>query len=347
MDVLLLYVDDIILACSSTAFSDSIIGFLMNSYPVKDLGILRYFLGIEAEFQNNSQQLLLTQNKYTLEMLEKYDLLNCKPSKTPVTKGPRLFVSTGTPLSNITEYRSMVGGLQYLTMTRPNICFNVNYVAQFMQSPTDEHLLLVKRILRYLKGTLGTGVLLSAGDITAISAYSDSDWAGCPDTRRSIYGMCVFLGSSLVSWSSKKQPTISKSSAEAEYKSLAITAAEVVWISFLLQELDISLATPFQLYCDNVSANSLATNPVFHARTKYIEIDYHFIRELVSSGFIQVSYVSSANQLADLFTKGLVHCVFLTLAGKLLCLHQYQLKGDCKNSECIMSESVSERASEL
>lgn len=142
-------------------------------------------------------------------------------------------------------------------------------------------------------------ILLSAGDIKSISAYSD--WDGCPDTRRSTSGICVFLGSSLVSWSSKKQPTISKSSAEQEYKSLEITIAEVVWISFLLNELDVPLTTHLQLFFDNVSVNSLATNLVFHARTKHIEIDYHFIRDLVSFGFLQVSYVSSTNQLADLF----------------------------------------------
>ncbi|XP_026420612.1 uncharacterized protein LOC113316675 [Papaver somniferum] len=304
MAVILLYVDDIIMTCSSPTLSDHIVNFLMQIYPVKNLGSLHCFLGIKATFQNNSQQLLLTQKKYTLQLLQKYDLLNYKSSKTPITKGTRLSISTGVLLSDATEYRRMVGALQYLTMTRPDICFSVNYVAQFMQSPTDEHLFLVKRILRYLKGIVGTGVLLFAGDISSISAYSDSNWEGCPDTKRSTSGMCVFLGSSLVSWSSKKHPTISKHNTS-------------LWI--LLQQ------------------RCPATNPVFHARTKHIEIDYHFIRELVSSGFPQVSYVSSANQIADLFTKGLVLCVFLSLAGKLLYLHQYQLEWGCKDSE--MSES--------
>lgn len=172
MAVLLLYVDDIILACSSTALCENIISYLMQIFPVKDLGTVHYFLDIESTFQNNSKQLLLTQKKYILETLQKYDLLNCKSSKPPVTKGQKLSSTTGVPLEDATLYISLVGGLQYSTY------FSVNYVSQFMQSPTDEHLIFAKRILRYLKGTLGSGVLLCVGDVTSITTYSDSDWAG-------------------------------------------------------------------------------------------------------------------------------------------------------------------------
>ncbi|XP_026416483.1 uncharacterized protein LOC113311911 [Papaver somniferum] len=212
MEILLLYADDIILVASSSQLSSTIIEFLQKVYPMKDLGNLHYSIGIEATFLDDSQKLLLTQNKYTI------DMLHCKPPKTPVLHGPRLSLSTGVPLTDVTGYRSVVGGLQYLTMTTPNICFAVTYVSQFMHATTSEHLLLVKRIFRYLKGTI--------------------DWAGCPDTRRSTSGFCTFLGSSIISWSSKKQPTISRSSAEVEYKSMVVVAAEVVWISFLLHELE-------------------------------------------------------------------------------------------------------------
>lgn len=160
-------------------------------------------------------------------------MLHCAPATTPVTSGPRVSVHHGVVLSDedATLYRSLVGGLQYLTLTRPDLCFAVNYVWQFMHRPTSLHFQLVKRILRYVKGTVSSGVTLSEGPCNVLKSYSDSDWAGCPDTRKSTSGYCIFCGNSLVSWSSKKQPTISRSSAEAEYKTLAVTSAKMLWIS--------------------------------------------------------------------------------------------------------------------
>ncbi|XP_026416688.1 uncharacterized protein LOC113312149 [Papaver somniferum] len=284
--ILLVYVDDIILVGTSDSLLTSFITSLKSEFAMKDLGPLHYFLGIEAVFDSSANKMLLTQNKYSLDLLRKHDMIGCKPCKTPVGSGPRVSAFDGTLLSDAASYRSLVGGLQYLTLTRPDISFPVNYVSQFMHRPTDIHLQLAKRILRYIKGSLGQGITLQDGDCSTLTAYCDSDWAGCPDTRKSTSGYCVFVGGNLVSWSSKKQHTISRSSTEAEYRGLANAAAEILWLSCLFEELSVYLSLPCRLYCDNLGAGSLTANPIFHARTKHIEVDYHMIRDLVSSGFL-------------------------------------------------------------
>ncbi|XP_026378772.1 uncharacterized protein LOC113273232 [Papaver somniferum] len=223
--ILLVYIDDIILVGSSEELLQSFIMSLNSEFAIKDLGPLHYFLGIQATCDSSAKKLLLTQNKYSLDLLKKHDMLGCNPCKTPVAQGQRDSVCDGTALSDITSFRSLVGGLQYLTLTRPDISFAANYVSHFLHCPTDIHLQLAKRILRYIKGSLGQGLTLSSGNCSDLQAYSDSDWDGCPDTRKSTYGYCVFFGGNLVSWSSKKQQTISRSSTEAEYRGLANAAA--------------------------------------------------------------------------------------------------------------------------
>ncbi|XP_026398186.1 uncharacterized protein LOC113293959 [Papaver somniferum] len=183
---------------------------------MKDLGDLHLSLGMEVTRSTSSNSLLLTQTKYTADLLERTDMLDCKPCTTSVASGNRVSPHAGEPLSNLAEYSRIVGGLQYLTLTRPDITFAVNYTSQFMHASTSEHMLLVKRILRYLNHSMGSGITISPGDITQLTGYSDSDWDGCPDSRKSTSGYCVFLDSTLISWQSKKQPTVSKSFTEAE-----------------------------------------------------------------------------------------------------------------------------------
>jgi histone deacetylase 1/2 len=201
------------------------------------------------------------------------------------------------------RYRSIVGGLQYLTHTRPDLSFAVNKVCQFLSQPTDVHWEAVKRILRYVKGTLDMGLRIRKSSSTGISIYTDADWAGCIDDRRSTSGYAIFVGPNLVSWSSKKQPTVSRSSTEAEYKALANGAAEAIWVESLLKELGVSQQHTAIIWCDNLGATYLTANPVFHARTKHIEIDFHFVRERVASGDLDVRFISTRDQLADVLTK--------------------------------------------
>jgi len=196
-----------------------------------------------------------------------------------------------------------------------------------MHSPCKLYWIAVKRVLRYLKGTIEFGLLYTPGTI-AMHAYCDSDWAGNPDDRRSTTGYGVFLGSNLISWCSKKQSVVSRSSTEAEYRSMAQTTAELYWLRMLLQGLQITLSAALSLWCDNVSAIALASNPVFHSRMKHIEIDYHFVRKKVVNHDIQIQHISTQDQIADVFTKSHTVNQFCFLRDKLcVCLLPHSLRG--------------------
>ncbi|KAJ3705170.1 hypothetical protein LUZ61_008875 [Rhynchospora tenuis] len=312
---ILVYVDDILVTGNSLQMVTQCIQQLQQQFAVKDLGDLSFFLGMEATTTDTG--MLLTQTKYITDLLHKTKMLSSKPCTTPIATHITLSKKDGDPFSEPHLYRSVVGALQYATLTRPDISFAVNKVSQFMHEPTVTQWTAVKRILRYLAGTLHHGLFIHANSSTALHGYSDADWAGCTDDRRSTSGFCVYLGKTLVSWSAKKQPTVSRSSTEAEYRSLALTCAEIMWLQFLLQELNITLPQPPTLWCDNIGATFLAANPMFHARTKHIEIDYHFVRERVASNKLCVRFVCSKDQLADVMTKPLATTRFQFLRNKL------------------------------
>jgi hypothetical protein len=203
------------------------------------------------------------------------------------------------------NYRSVVGALQYLTLTRPDISFAVNKVCQFLHAPTDVHWMAVKRILRYVKQDTKIGLKITKCNSMLISGFSDSDWAGSIDDRRSTGGYAIFLGSNLISWSARKQATVSRSSTEAEYKAIANATAEIMWVQTLLKESGIQVPATAKLWCDNLGAKYLSSNPVFHARTKHIEVDYHFVRERVMRRLLQIDFVPTGDQVADGFTKAI------------------------------------------
>ncbi|KAI5336302.1 hypothetical protein L3X38_015569 [Prunus dulcis] len=301
---LLLYVDDIVITGSHSGFLQQFISALGCEFEIKDLGALSYFLGLQVTTSNGC--LHLSQLQYAHDLLKRSHMLDCKPTSTPLAAKISLSASDGDLLSSPTSYRELVGCLQYLTITRPDLAFAVNTVAQYMSAPRTSHMIAVKRILRYIKGTLDFGLTLCPQSSPArLTAYSDADWAGCPDSHRSTTGYLIYLGNNLISWCSKKQPTVSRSSTESEYRSLAHACAETTWLSYLLVELGVHLQFPITLHCDNLSATYLAANPVFHARTRHIELDYHFVREKVSLGSHRVCFIPSIDQLADLLTKPL------------------------------------------
>ncbi|KAJ6937342.1 hypothetical protein NC652_011864 [Populus alba x Populus x berolinensis] len=191
-------------------------------------------------------------------------------------------------------------------------------VSQFMQSPRHLHLAAVRRIIRYLLGSSNRGLFYPAGSPLSLVAYSDADWAGCPDTRRSVTGWCMFLGDSLISWKSKKQVRVSKSSTESEYRAMSAACSEIVWLRGLLAEMGFPQTTPTLLHADNTSAIQIATNPVFHERTKHIEVDCHSIREAVDAHVISLSHISTDLQIADVFTKSMTRPRHQFLVGKLM-----------------------------
>ena len=198
-----------------------------------------------------------------------------------------------------------MGRLIYLSFTRPDLAYTVHILAQFMQHPRQHHWDVALRCVRYLKGCPGQGILLRADCNLQLTGWCDSDWASFPLTRRSLTGWLVFLGSSPISWKTKKQHTVSRSSAEAEYRSMAVITAELKWLKALLLSLGIHHTKVVPLFCDSESALHIAKNPVFHERTKHIEIDCHFVRDVITDGLIAPSYVSAKSQLADVFTKAL------------------------------------------
>lgn len=197
----------------------------------------------------------------------------------------------------------MIGALQYLTLTRPDISFAVNKVCQFLHAPTTLHWTRAKRILAYVKHTVGVGQTFSTSQSNLISAFTDADWADSVDDTRSTSGFAIFFGPNLVSWCAKKQATISRSSTEAEYKALANATPKIIWLQSMLKELRVSQVQAPCLWCDNLGATYLSANPVFHARTKRIEIDFHFVRERVDNKQLDVRFVHSGDQIADGFTK--------------------------------------------
>uniref|UniRef100_A0A0A8Z4I4 Reverse transcriptase Ty1/copia-type domain-containing protein n=1 Tax=Arundo donax TaxID=35708 RepID=A0A0A8Z4I4_ARUDO len=260
---ILVYVDDILAASSSSTATEALLKKLQSEFAVKDLGRLHYFLGIEVI--HNKDGLVLTQKKYVREFLQRVNMEQCKGVSTLMASTEKLSRTNGTFLSTeeASRYRSMVGVLQYLTLTRPDISYSVNNVCQFLSAPTDVQS-VVKRILRYLKMTCSASLQVQKSSSMLLSTFSDAGWAGCPDDRHSTGGFAIFFGQNLISWSSRKQQTVSRSSIKAEYKSLANATAELVWLQTLLKELHIFQARSPVLWCDNLGATYLTANPVFH-----------------------------------------------------------------------------------
>ncbi|RVW53636.1 Retrovirus-related Pol polyprotein from transposon RE2 [Vitis vinifera] len=300
---LVVYVDDIVITGSDQDGIQKLKQHLFTHFQTKDLGKLKYFLGIEIA--QSSSGVVLSQRKYALDILEETGMLDCKPVDTPMDPNVKLVPGQGEPLGDPGRYRRLVGKLNYLTITRPDISFPVSVVSQFLQSLCDSHWDVVIRILRYIKSTPGQGVLYENRGHTQVVGYTDADWAGSPTDRRSTSGYCVFIGGNLISWKSKKQDVVARSSAEVEYRAMALATCELIWLRHLLQELRFGKDEQMKLICDNQAALHIASNPVFHERTKHIEVDCHFIREKIASGCVATSFVNSNDQLADIFTKSL------------------------------------------
>jgi hypothetical protein len=302
---ILVYVDDIIVSSSKPHEVTTLLKKLCDDFALKDLGDLHYFLGIEVKKVNDG--IILSQDKYANDLLQRACMIMFKPVNTPLAKEGKLALHLGTPLgkNDATRYRNIVGALQYLTLIRPGIAFAINKVCQFLHTPIDEHWATVKRILWYLKGCTKLGLKIAGNSSLLMSAFSNADWVGRLNDRRSTGGYVVFLGTNLVSWSARKQPIVSHSNTESEYKVMANTTAEMMWIHTLLAEIGVPSPRQAKLWCDNLDAKYLASNVVFHGRVKHIEIDYRFVRERVAKGLLHIDYVPTCDQVAYGFTKSL------------------------------------------
>ena len=311
--LLLLYVDDILLTGNSEHLIQDLLKSLNTRFSMKDLGKPKYFLGIQIE--ETEEGLFLHQEGYATDILHQAGMSDYNPMPT------HLPIVLDDPESELfpepTYFRSLAGKLQYLTITRPDIQFAVNFVCQRMHAPTVADFGLLKRTLRYVKGTLRAGLDITSDPNMPLTAFCDRDWSGCKDTRRSTAGFCIFVGSTILSWSAKRQDTVSHSSTEAEYRALTTTARELTWVSNLLRDLKIAQHQAIIVHCDNLSAVYLSTNPALHRRSKHFQTDYHYIREQVAFGFVETKHIPSSTQIADIFTKSLPRRTFLSLRDKL------------------------------
>ncbi|RVW46520.1 Retrovirus-related Pol polyprotein from transposon RE1 [Vitis vinifera] len=281
MTILIVYVDDIILTGDDTGEVERLKKVLATEFEVKDLGQMRYFLGMEVA--RSRKGISISQRKYVLDLLTETGMLGCKPSDTPIKARNRM-ESDGKPVDR-EKYQRLVGRLIYLSHTRPDIAFAVSVVSQYMHSPKESHLEAVYKILRYLKGSPGRGLFFKKSDSKKVEIYTDADWAGAADDRRSTTGYCTYVWGNLVTWRSKKQSVVARSSAEAEFRAVAQGMCEGLWLKKLLEELCITIELPIKLYCDNKAAISISHNPVQHDRTKHIEVqvaDVDWIR--ITSG---------------------------------------------------------------
>jgi len=313
------YVDDILLTGTDLEEIDSLKGFLHNKFKIKDLGKLHYFLGLEILYTDAG--LLISQRKFVLDLLREYHCSEYSSLSSPLDATVKLKANEGKPISDPSTNRKLVGKLNFVTNTRLDIAYGVQHLSQFMQDPREPHMQAAYHMLRYLKKDPTLGLLMTSTDDYNVRAFCDSDWASCPYSRKSITGYIVLLGSSPISWKSKKQETISLSSAEAEYRSLRKVVGELVWLDRLFEELTVCRSGPFLVYCDSQSPLQIAWNPVFHERTKHIEIDCHFVRTKLQEGLISLHHIGTDHQLADILTKaltGIKHSVVLDKFGVLI-----------------------------
>lgn len=288
---------------------------LCRKFEVNDLGELHHFLGMKVVQDKVSGDVWIGQPAYVGKVLERFGMQDARSVVTPVDTSSKLVkAAKDDVLFDQSIYQSAVGSLLYLsTGTRPDIAFAVSDVAKFSANPTQRHWTGVKRILRYLKGTSDLGLHYTSSDVDGLVGYSDSDWAGDLDDRKSVSGYMFKLCGAPISWRSKKQTSVALSTAEAEYIALSGATQEAVWLRQLTSELRFKQTKPTVIYEDNQSAISLAQNAQFHGRMKHIDIRHHFVREKVSDGMIELKYCPSDQMLADMLTKGLSRTVFETL----------------------------------
>ncbi|XP_071740095.1 uncharacterized mitochondrial protein AtMg00810-like [Rutidosis leptorrhynchoides] len=311
----LVYVDDILITGNTEAEIIKLKQALDEKFTIKDLGLARYFLSIEL--CRTHKGTYLHQRKYILDLLTDAGLTATKPTNSPLPQHLKLSIDTGTPLQEPDSYRRLIEKLLYLAMTKPDISYDVQHLSQFISALKDFHMQDAIYLLRYLKSTISKGLFYPIQPNLKVAEFSDADWASCVMTRKSLTGYCVFLGHALVSWKTKKQVRVSRSSTEAEYRSMATTTCELVWLAYLLKDLRIEVQIPITLFCDNKVAQQIAANPCFHERTKHLDIDCHFTRDKVQSGFLQTAYIPTNLQLTDIMTKALGRNQHLHLAHKL------------------------------
>lgn len=300
------HVDDMLVMGTDTQRFSTLI---QQRFKMEDMGECSFYLGMRMERDRAARTITLTQDKYILNMLDEYGMTDCHPVSTPMVPGSYLTPATDVQhqefLASGLNYNRAVGLLNYLVMcTRPDLAFTAGQLAQQLKKPSLDHWAAFKRVLRYLQGTHKNGLVLGGGPIN-LKVYADSDYAGCPVTRRSTTGYIAQVGGGCVSWRSRKQTSVSTSSTEAEYRAAYEASQEAIWLRRVLEDLRCPQQQGTPLLCDNQSSLALQKNPLFKDRSKHFEVHYHWVREKVDDGTISPTYVPTAEMLADICTKSL------------------------------------------
>jgi hypothetical protein len=306
---------------------------LKSKYELSELGELNHILGMKITSSlssNSTRKLIISQDSYIQDKLDLFNFDQCNTVTAPEIKSSSSTSTSSSSTRSLTEnevhtYKMMVGSLIYASIsTRPDITHATNMVARSMSAPSLDNLTQVKRIFRYLSGSRSLGLLYSSPlshnhqQAVEITGYCDSDWGGDKSDGKSTTGFCTKINGNLISWQTKKQPTVAQSSAEAEYMAINDVAKEIMWIRMILTELHVKIITPTIIYCDNQPAIRISKNDSDHDRTKHINIKHYYIKELINEGHIDLKWISTHHQLADIFTKGLAAPTFTTLRAQLM-----------------------------
>ncbi|WJX52128.1 hypothetical protein P8452_38270 [Trifolium repens] len=300
--IIQIYVDDIIFGSTNASLCKNFSKLMQDEFEMSMMGELKFFLGIQIN--QGKDGTYIHQSKYTKELLKKFNLEDCKIMSTPMHPSSSLSKEEIGSKVDQKLYRGMIGSLLYLTASRPDILYSVCLCARFQSDPREPHLTAVKRIFRYLKGTTNLGLLYKKSLDSKLVGFCDADYAGDKIERKSTSGNCQFIGENLISWASKRQTTIALSTAEAEYISAAKCCTQLLWMKYQLEDYNIAESS-IPLYCDNTAAIHLSKNPILHSRAKHIEIKHHFIRDHVQKGTIDIQFIDTEHQWADIFTKPL------------------------------------------
>ena len=303
--IIAVHVDDLIIAGETEQSVQSVKSTIGDRYKVKDLGELKYVLAINVNQHHDG--IWIGQPGYTRKVLERFNMMDCKSVSTPADPSTKLMKACESDeLFDKELYQSAVGSLLYLSVwTRPDIAYAVGNAAKFCAEPTKDHWTAVKRIMRYLRGTMDLGLQYVRNDEKSCEGYSDADWAGDTNDRKSTSGYVFQIAGAPISWRSKRQNCVALSTAEAEYVALANAAQEAVWLQSLLQDLQDDSEKPMIIHEDNQAAISMSKNQQYHGRAKHIDIKYHYIRELVADKCVMLKYCPTESMIADILTKGL------------------------------------------
>lgn len=313
--IVCLYVDDLIYTGNDMAMLDIFKQSRMTEFDMSDLGLMYYFLGIEVE--QSLTGIFITQKKYVLEVLDRSGMKNCNSVGTPTELGLKLIKEPGSQKINSTLYKQIVGSLMYVIVTRPDIMHAVSLISRHMECPTKLHLHVVKRVFRYLKGTIEFRIFYRKSVKSGLIGFKNSDYAGDRDDRRSTSGYAFMMGSGAISWSSKKQQIVTLSTTEAEFVAVALCACQAIWLRRLIEELHYLQQGPTLINCDNSSAIKLSRNPILHGRSKHREVRYHLLRDLTRDGIVDLIHCKNEVQAADILTKPLKLAAFVKLRNLL------------------------------